>query len=170
MLPVFCLHLSLSLLTPPLIFLIHPSLTLSWPGTPPPASVSHALSLFRSDSVARTPVGPSPPQKTVKPTPQLASDSHLRPPALPPSSPSPTALVWAASAVSFLHRPPAADHVWVSAWNIQSHLDTFLQRRSGWKSVSRNHTEQHSLPASSNMCLFFTEHLKSEISFYSFKR
>lgn len=101
----FCLFLSL--LTPPLF-----SLYSSIPLSPKPGPL-HPLALFtfflfvlHADSVARSAVGPN-----SQSNPQIASDAHLPPRALPPSFLSPTACVWAAPAVCFLHYLPATDHV-----------------------------------------------------------
>lgn len=78
------------------------------------------------------------PQRRCSALSQITSD-HLPAPSLLPGAFSPSACCWAVPEVLLLHRPPAAaaaaDHVWVSAWNIQSHLDPFLQCRSGWVSV-----------------------------------
>lgn len=149
---------SLLLLTPllcvpsiPLSPSIHPSLHQPW--DPSVLSLSCFLSIcdphWECSSVSR---GPKQSNRSPRSPPTPTCLPQLGRPALP----SPTARVWAAPSVYFLHRLPAVDHVWVSAWNIQSHLDAFLQCRSGEITVLLYCMEQHILHRSSTTALSFS--------------
>lgn len=100
----------------------HPSIHSALEALHPPSVSSDLV-----DGVAQTPLGPN----SESGPPWISSNTHLPPPALLQSPTSPTAPAWAAPPACFLCRLPSEDHVWVSAWDFQSHLDALLRCRSG---------------------------------------
>lgn len=151
------IHRSPSVHLPSIHRFIHPSLhpSIHLPALRPLHPLSIALFLFVVDAerVAQSPSGPN-----SQTDPWINSNIHLPPPALPPSSSNPAACAWAVPPVCFLLRIPTVDHVWVSAWNIQSHLDTFLRCRSGWISyVLLYCPEKHKLPGNILQTLYLMQ-------------
>lgn len=140
LLSVFTLSLSLSLI-PSLIFLhpsfpTHPSIHPSILPTPSEHRIS-PLCCFLLICV---------PHRRCSLLSHITSDHPPAPSVSAVGALSPTACSWASTgAFPPPDSPPAADHVWVSAWNIQSQLDTFLQCRSGWVSVFLVCMEPHNL-------------------------